>query len=140
MGAGRAFAGSAIPSDADIDALIARMTLEEKAGQLTLLSDAIRAGDLAANPATTRRAAQALEQDIRAGRVGALFQGVGAASARRVQQLAVEESRLGIPLLLGADVIHGLYTVFPIPLAEAASFDPSLAERTAHAAARQATA
>jgi len=140
MGAGRAPAGSAIRSDADIDALIARMTLEEKAGQLTLLSDAIRAGDPAANPATTHRAAQALEQDIRAGRVGALFQGVGAASARRVQHLAVEESRLGIPLLLGADVIHGLYTVFPIPLAEAASFDPSLAERTARAAARQATA
>lgn len=116
------------------------MTLEEKAGQLTLLSDDIRAADQAANPATAHRAAQTLEQDIRAGRVGALFQGVGATSALRVQQLAVEESRLGIPLLLGADVIHGLYTVFPIPLAEAASFDPTLAERTARAAARQATA
>ena len=129
-----------VRSEADIDALIARMTLEEKAGQLTLFSDAIRAGNRTANPATQRRATQTLQQDIRAGRVGGLFQGVGAASAREVQRLAVEESRLGIPLLFGADVIHGLYTVFPIPLAEASSFDPELAERTARAAAREATA
>lgn len=135
-----AAAAPAVNGDADIEALIARMTLEEKAGQLTLYSDAIRAGDHTANPPTQQRAAKLLTEDIRAGRVGGLFQGVGAASARAVQRLAVEESRLGIPLLFGADVIHGLYTVFPIPLAEAASFDPVLAERTARAAARQATA
>lgn len=124
----------------DLDALIGRMTVEEKVGQLSLYGDAIRDVDTHANPAVSARAAREMQDDIRAGRVGGLFQGIGAASARDVQRLAVEESRLGIPLLFGADVIHGFRTVFPIPLAEASAFDPDLAERTARAAARESTA
>ncbi|MFO1468598.1 MAG: glycoside hydrolase family 3 N-terminal domain-containing protein [Steroidobacteraceae bacterium] len=126
--------------EARIEALLSRMTLEEKIGQLTLYGDAIRMGEDKANPARHAQAVEALREDIRAGRVGALFQGTGARSGREVQRLAVEGSRLHIPLLFGADVIHGMRTVFPIPLGEAASFDPELARRTARAAAREATA
>src|SRR5690606_28042724 len=84
-------------------------------------------------------ATEVLEQ-VRAGRVGTLFNGVGAEAGREIQRVAVEESRLGIPVLLAADVIHGMRTVFPIPLGEAASFEPELAERTARATAVEATA
>ncbi|HYC73915.1 beta-glucosidase BglX, partial [Brevundimonas sp.] len=73
--------------------------------------------------------------DIRAGRIGALFNGVGARTTRLVQEMAVRDSRLGIPLLFAADVVHGLRTTFPVPLGEAASWDVDLAERTARAAA-----
>ncbi|HEY4144756.1 glycoside hydrolase family 3 N-terminal domain-containing protein [Pinirhizobacter sp.] len=127
-------------SPAEIDALIASMTIDEKVGQLGCFADALRPFAPEVNPeANARDAAQVLEQ-IRAGKVGALFNGVGAAAGRESQRVAVEESRLGIPLLFGADVIHGMRTVFPIPLGEAASFEPELAERTARAAAVEATA
>ncbi|WP_250626105.1 glycoside hydrolase family 3 N-terminal domain-containing protein [Pinirhizobacter soli] len=127
-------------SPAEIDALIASMTIDEKVGQLGCFADALRPFAPDVNPeANARDAAQVLEQ-IRAGKVGALFNGVGAAAGRESQRVAVEESRLGIPLLFGADVIHGMRTVFPIPLGEAASFEPALAERTARAAAVEATA
>ena len=69
-----------------------------------------------------------------------VFNGNGAEMARRMQTEAVRRSRLKIPLLFAADVIHGLRTVFPVPLAEAASFDPELARRTARAAAVEASA
>jgi beta-glucosidase len=124
----------------DLDALLARMSLEEKIGQLTLFGDAIRDVNPRANPAVVARESGQMRADIRAGRIGNLFQGIGAQGARDIQRLAVEESRLGIPLLLGADVIHGFRTVFPVPLAEASAFDPELAERTARAAAKEATA
>jgi beta-glucosidase len=126
--------------DPQIEALIARMSVEEKVGQLTLFSDFIRAGDKTANPKVRQMAAQTLLEQIRAGRVTGVFQGIGAKSAHDLQQVAVEQSRWGIPLLFAADVIHGLRTVFPIPLAEAGSFDPDLAQRTARAAAVEATA
>jgi len=127
-------------SPAEIDALIASMTIDEKVGQLGCFADALRPFAPDVNPeANARDAAQVLEQ-IRAGKVGALFNGAGAAAGRESQRVAVEESRLGIPLLFGADVIHGMRTVFPIPLGEAASFEPELAERTARAAAVEATA
>lgn len=132
---------AATPSDeARIEGLITQMSLEEKAGQLTLMPDASRAGALAnANPAQVSERNQILEQ-IRAGRIGGLFNGIGAAGARELQRIAVEESRLHIPLIFGADIIHGYKTVFPIPLGEAASFEPELAERTARAAAVEASA
>ena len=79
------------------------------------------------------RARSSSWRDIRAGRVTGLFNNAGLEGKRRAQQAAVNESRLGIPLLFGADVIHGFRTVFPVPLAEAASWEPALAERTAHA-------
>lgn len=123
-----------------IEALIAQMTVEEKVGQLGIFADALRPFAPDVNPEANARDADQVRAGIRAGKIGALFNGVGAAEGRQAQRLAVEESRLGIPLLLGADVIHGMRTVFPIPLAEAASFEPELARRTARATAVEATA
>ncbi|WP_454759134.1 glycoside hydrolase family 3 N-terminal domain-containing protein [Caulobacter segnis] len=123
-----------------VEALLAQMTIEEKAGQLSVFADMIRPpiGDM--NPLVNIRNAQTLTAEVKAGRIGALFNGVGAQAARDTQKVAIEGSRLKIPLLFAADVIHGFRTVFPIPLAEAASFDPHLAERTARATALEATA
>ncbi|HZW16227.1 MAG TPA: glycoside hydrolase family 3 N-terminal domain-containing protein, partial [Brevundimonas sp.] len=119
-----------------VDALIARMTIEEKAGQLNLQNDPFRWRPEGVNPGDALDTNQ--EQtaaDIRAGRIGTLFNGVGAKTTRFVQEMAVKDSRLGIPLLFAADVVHGLRTTFPVPLGEAASWDVDLAERTARAAA-----
>lgn len=123
-----------------IEDLIARMTVEEKIGQLGVFADAVRPFAPDINPEVNAKGAAEVLDQVRAGRVGALFNGVGAAEGREAQRVAVEESRLGIPLLFGADVIHGMRTVFPIPLGEAASFEPDLAERTARATAIEATA
>ena len=133
-------AGAEEPPDPQIEALINQMTLEEKAGQLTILQDEMRNTPAGVNPEFKRRQINALREDVRAGRVGALFNGQGASAGRDIQRIAVEDSRLKIPLLFGADVIHGFRTVFPIPLAEAASFEPELAQRTARVAAIEATA
>jgi len=123
-----------------IQALIDRMTLDEKVGQLGVFADMVRPFAPDVNPdANTRNAEEVLAQ-VRAGRVGTLFNGVGAELGRQIQKVAIEESRLGIPVLLAADVIHGMRTVFPIPLGEAASFEPDLAQRTARATAIEATA
>ena len=123
-----------------IESLIARMTVDEKVGQLSVFADMVRPFAPDVNPeANVHNAEQVLEQ-VRAGRVGSLFNGVGAEAGRRIQQVALEESRLGIPVILAADVIHGMRTVFPIPLGEAASFEPDLARRTARATAIEATA
>ncbi|WP_312916491.1 glycoside hydrolase family 3 N-terminal domain-containing protein [Stenotrophomonas sp.] len=123
-----------------IESLIARMTVDEKVGQLSVFADMVRPFAPDVNPeANVRNAEQVLEQ-VRAGRVGSLFNGVGAELGRRIQQVALEESRLGIPVILASDVIHGMRTVFPIPLGEAASFEPELARRTARATAVEATA
>ena len=128
-------------SDAQIEEALQRMTLEEKAGQLTIYGDVIRVtSPPPINPDVNRRRADELLAEVRAGRVGALFNGSGAARKRAVQQVAVEQSRVGIPLLFGGDVIHGYRTVFPIPLGEAASFEPDLAEQTARVTAIEATA
>lgn len=121
-----------------IDALIAQMTLEEKVGQLSLYAAAGSGDDL--NPDSNRQSREQQLAEIRAGRVTGLFNGVGAAWTRELQRVAVEQSRLHIPLLFGADVIHGFRTVFPVPLAEAASWEPALARRTARVAAIEATA
>jgi len=119
-----------------VDALIARMTIEEKAGQLNLMNDPFRWRPEGVNPGDALDSDQSqTAADIKAGRIGALFNGVGAATTRYVQEMAVRESRLGIPLLFAADIIHGLKTTFPVPLGEAASWDLDLAERTARAAA-----
>ncbi len=126
--------------DDHLEALLAQMTLEEKIGQLGIFADMLRPFAADVNPEMNELNAGELRERIRAGRVGAVFNGVGARQGRESQRIAVEESRLGIPLLMGADVIHGMRTVFPIPLGEAASFEPALAERTARAAAIEATA
>lgn len=124
---------------ARIDDLIARMTIAEKAGQLSCFNDEIRPVGAVFNPVVDPRGAEAMLADITAGRVGMLFNGYGVAGARRAQQAALN-SRLGIPLVFAADVIHGCRTIFPIPLAEAAAFDPDLSERAARAVAEEASA
>ncbi len=114
-----------------LEALLAAMTLEEKIGQLTMAA-ADRAVTGPVVPGDSRAG-------IRAGRIGGMLNLWGAEPARAIQRMAVEESRLGVPLLLGFDVVHGHRTIFPIPLAEAAAFDPALWERTARQAAVEAT-
>jgi beta-glucosidase len=115
-----------------IDTLLAAMTLEEKIGQLTMAA----AGQAVTGPVL----ASGLIDGIRAGRIGSLLNIWGALEVHAVQKIAVEESRLGIPLLIGFDALHGHKTIFPIPLAEAASFDPLLWEESARAAAIEAAA
>ena len=127
--------------DAVVDRLTREMTLEEKAGQLSIYASAdAAAAAAAANPVLAAETLEAQAEAVREGRVSGLFNGSSADWHRTIQQVAVTESRLGIPLLFAADVIHGFRTIFPVPLAEAASFDPDLAERTARAAALEATA
>ena len=126
--------------DDRLEALLARMTLEEKVGQLGIFADMLRPFVPGINPEMNEQSAAQTLELVRSGRAGALFNGVGAALGREAQRVAVEETRLGIPLLFGADVIHGMRTVFPIPLGEASSFEPDLARRTARAAAIEATA
>ena len=109
-----------------------RMTTEEKLGQLVQYS-----GQWAVTGPTVEQGGDA---EVRAGRVGSYLNIYGAAATCRIQRMAVDESRLGIPLLFAHDVIHGFRTMFPVPLAEAAAWDPGLAERTARVAAREATA
>lgn len=122
-----------------IEALIAGMTLSEKAGQLSCFNDEIRPVGAVFNPIVSPRSAEAMLADIRAGRVGMLFNGYGVAGARRAQAAALK-SRLRIPLVFAADVLHGCRTILPIPLAEAAAFDPELSRQAARAVARETTA
>ncbi|WP_295965481.1 glycoside hydrolase family 3 N-terminal domain-containing protein [uncultured Xanthomonas sp.] len=123
-----------------IDALIARMTPEEKAGQLTLFGSAQQTdAAAAANPVNVRPTAEGQLAAARAGRLTGIFNGSNVRWHQQLQQAALE-SRLKIPMLFAADVIHGFTTVFPVPLGEAASFEPELAQRTARAAAQEASA
>lgn len=129
---------------ARVEALITRMTTEEKIGQLTLYPDEVRPTPRPINPdinaqAAARERATFQRAEIRAGRVGSLLGGTGVALGRELQDAALA-SRLQIPLMFGADVLHGLRTIFPIPLGLAASFEPGLAEQTARAAAEEMTA
>jgi beta-glucosidase-like glycosyl hydrolase len=114
------------------------MTVEEKVGQLSLYGPADT--NIPGNPQAAQRNGQQEIDDVRAGRLTGLFNNQGLERKRVLQEVAVRESRLGIPLLYGADVIHGFRTIFPMPLAEAASWEPELAERTARAAAVEASA
>ncbi|ANZ14711.1 periplasmic beta-glucosidase [Streptomyces noursei ATCC 11455] len=119
------------PDEGKVGELLARMTLEEKLGQLQQLPWAYDTGP--GGPGT-----KAVEDAARAGRLGSVLSIYGARTCNALQKLAVEESRLGIPLLFGLDVIHGFWTTFPIPLAQAASFDPQVAVRDAEVSAREA--
>jgi beta-glucosidase len=115
-----------------IDRLIREMSLAEKLGQLTMTA----AGYTVTGPTLAGDSTDS----IRAGTVGSLLNLIGAEHVREMQRLAVEESRLGIPLLFGFDVVHGYRTIFPIPLGEAAAFEPDLWALTAREAAKEATA
>ncbi len=152
MGAGAVAAWSASPArallaqatgtlPASVEALIAQMTVEEKAGQLTLMAAAWAGGAAnALNPISATATFDEQLAQVRSGRITGVFNGNGADMARRMQTAAMREQRLKIPLLFAADIIHGFRTVFPMPLAEAGSFDPDLAERTARVAAVEASA
>lgn len=120
-----------------IDDLLSRMTLEEKVGQLNQHS---RSWDVTGpipndNEYVTERA-----KLLKNGGVGSLLNVVGVEATYEAQKLAVENSRLGIPLLFGFDVIHGFKTIFPIPLAEASSWDLEMIEKSARTAAIEASA
>jgi beta-glucosidase len=134
------FARPRASHDVLIDGLLAAMSLEEKAGQLSIYSDPVRGEGGNFNPGLTTQDVEVLKARIARGEMVGLFNGVGAASGRELQRVAVEKSKHGIPLIFGGDVIHGCKTVFPIPPAEAASFEPELAERTSRAAALEASA
>ena len=109
-----------------LTALLAEMTLAEKIGQMCLVN------------APGHAAPDALGGEPRAGRVGAVLNQVDVAVVNELQRIATEESRLGIPLLVGRDVIHGFRTVMPIPLGQAATWHPALVERAARVAAAEA--
>lgn len=119
-----------------IDALLAQMTLAEKVGQLHQLSSFFDP----TGPVLEASNEAALFEKIRNGRVGSMLNVRGVDAVRRLQQLAVDGSRLHIPLLFGYDVVHGYRTIFPLPLGEAASWNPAAAERSARIAATEAAA
>lgn len=118
--------------DKFIDDLMAKMTVEEKIGQLNLPV----AGDIVTGQAKSSN----VSERIRAGEVGGLFNLKGAEQIKEVQRIAVEESRLGIPILFGMDVIHGYETIFPIPLGLSCSWDMEAVELSARIAAEEASA
>jgi len=118
--------------DQRVDSVLALMTLEEKIGQLTLYTS-----DYDVTGPSIR---ENYKDDIKAGRVGAIFNAFGASYTRKLQEIAVKETRLGIPLIFGYDVIHGHRTIFPISLGEAASWDLKAIEQSARIAAEEASA
>ncbi len=122
-----------------IESLIAKMTPQEKAGQLSCFSDQIRPIGVPFNPGLASGGASEQLARIKTGAIGMLFNGVGYAGAKAAQDAAMQ-TRLKIPLIFAGDVIHGLRTAYPLPIAEACAFDPDLAMRTARAAALESTA
>ena len=114
------------------DSVLKLMTLEEKLGQLNQLPGY--------GTQTGPRAPQGGERLIRAGAVGSFLGIFGADYTRELQRIATQESRLKIPLLFALDVIHGFRTIYPVPIAEAASFDPARAEFSSRQSAVEATA
>ena len=120
------------PMNEFIDELMSKMTLEEKIGQLNLLpGNDITTGAVMNSP---------LAQLTAEGKLGAVLNVKGQEKIKELQRIAVKKSRLGIPLLIGQDVIHGNQTVFPIPLAQACSWDIKAIENGARIAAKEATA
>lgn len=111
--------------------LLGRMTVQEKLGQIQQLT---WTGDTGPGGGQTEQT----EAAARAGLLGSVLNIHGARHSNSLQRIAVEESRLGIPLLFGLDVIHGFWTAFPIPLAQASSFDPEVARRDAEVSAKEA--
>jgi beta-glucosidase len=109
-----------------IDEILAKMTLEEKLGQMSQSPDMH-------SPLSAKD-----KEDIRKGRWGSYLNAASPAERAEAQRIALKESRLGIPLIFGRDVIHGYRTVFPIPLGQAASWDPELVRQAARVAGREA--
>src|SRR5687767_2149079 len=116
-----------------VSSLMKRMTLEEKIGQLNLLTPG---GGIATGAVVSKD----VESKIKAGSVGGLFGVIGVDKIRQAQELAVNGSRLKIPLIFGSDIIHGYKTTFPIPLGLSCSWDIPMIEKSARVAAKEATA
>jgi beta-glucosidase len=122
--------------DPRVEPLLKKMTIDEKLGQMSQFS----------NPYVSTGTSASKEQNakvddlIRQGQVGSFLNILGAEETGRLQKIAIEESRLGIPIIFGYDVIHGFKTMFPIPLAEAASFDRKAMEKSARIAAIESAA
>ena len=112
------------PIEKQIDLLLSQMTIEEKIGQM--------------NQVDPSWEAEPKEQLIREGKVGSVFNVVGAKKVNRLQRMAVEETRLGIPLLVARDVIHGYKTIYPIPLGQGATWNPKLIEQASTLTAYEA--
>lgn len=108
-----------------IDELVSKMTLQEKIGQMNQLTGTGLSDDM--------------KSMIRAGKVGSILNELDAKTVNELQRIAVEESRLHIPMIFARDVIHGFKTIFPIPLGQAASWNPQVAEDGARVAALEAT-
>src|ERR1035438_1680207 len=129
-------AGSIRAQDAKMDAfisnLMSRMTVDEKIGQLNLVTPG--------GAVTGAVVSKNVDNKIRQGNVGGLFGITGPDKVRQAQDIAVKDSRLHIPLIFGLDVIHGHRTMFPIPLGISATWDMGLIEQSARIAAREATA
>src|SRR5687767_412569 len=138
--------------EARVETLLAQMTLPEKVGQLVQISPyapfdqedylakkqaAEEAGEPFDYPVKLR---QDMDDLLRAGRVGSFLNIMIPHLINHCQRVAVKESRLGIPLIVGGDVIHGFRTIFPIPLAESSTWNPDLLERASRVAAEEASA
>lgn len=128
-----------------VDALLKKMTLEEKLGQLVQYSDngysgQAKTAEEAANPGKNPTAPHPVDamELVTQGQLGSLLNTVGQARTNQLQHAAVEKSRLHIPLMFGADIIHGYKTIYPMPLALAATFDPELVSSLAHISASEA--
>lgn len=120
--------GNGVQKDATeerIDALLSKMTLKEKIGQMNQLNGA--------------GASEEMLDAVRNGEVGSILNELDVATINQLQHVAMEESRLGIPILIARDVIHGFKTIFPIPLGQAACWNPQIAETSARTAALEAT-
>ena len=118
--------------DAFLDNLMGRMTLEEKIGQLNLL--------VAGLDVTGAQRNAAVEEKVRKGMVGGVFNTFTPTPVRKLQTTAIRESRLGIPLLFGYDVIYGHKTIFPIPLALSCTWNPDLIEKSCRISGAEASA
>lgn len=118
------FTSQAQNVDKQVEELLAKMTLDEKIGQMNQLS--------------VDNVGEATINDVRNGKIGSLLNVINPEVVNQLQATAMKESRLGIPLIIGRDVIHGFKTIFPIPLGQAASFDPQVVEDGAHISAIEA--
>ncbi|WP_291869591.1 beta-glucosidase BglX [Maribacter sp.] len=119
-----------------VEVLLAKMTLKEKIGQMNQYNGFWNV----TGPAPTNGGAAIKYEHLKSGQVGSMLNVRGVAEVRKVQKIAVEETRLGIPLIIGFDVIHGYKTISPIPLAEAASWDLAAIKKSAEVAASEAAA
>ncbi len=127
---------SSYPIEAKVDSVLSLMTVKEKVGQLNQYTSQWEM----TGPAPQNENSQQTLEQIKSGMVGSMLNVIGAGATRKTQELVMKNSRLKIPMVFGYDVIHGFKTMFPIPLGEAASWDPELAKKSASIAANETSA